>query len=268
MAALLFSDTLSIARAADGVWRGDADPEYSNGTGGNLVGQFGGWTAAGMLKAVLGDAQAGHHARSIVVHFLNAVRPGPLDIRTRCMRQGRSVAFWQAELLQGDDVRAHAVVAVGEVREDQHAHTFAKRPEAPPPDGLQSFSPPTPFGERMEARWIMGQPFQGKDGARSLFWARTNPPTRLDAPGLALRSDFMPPRVFYRTNGFIPNTTLSLTAYFHGTPEEIEAVGEDFVLTEVLGRRIEGGYWDHTVSFWSASGALLATTEQLALHRG
>jgi acyl-CoA thioesterase len=268
VAAPLFGDTLTIARARDNCWRGDADPEYSNGAGGNLVGQFGGWIAAALLKSVLGDAQAGQHARSIVVHFTAATRPGPLEIRTRCLRQGRSVAFWQAELFQGEDLRAHAVVTVGEVRDDPHAHTFIQRPDAPPPDGLRSFSPPTPFGRRMEARWVLGEPFQGKDGARSLFWGRTNPPTRLDASGLALRADHMPPRVFYKTNSFIPNTTLSLTAYFHGTPEEIEAVGEDYLLVDVLGRRINAGYWDHTTTFWSPSGALIATTEQLALHRG
>lgn len=266
----LFSDTLNLTRGADNLWRGEADPAYSNGAGGALVGQFGGWTTAVLLKAVLNDAQAGQHARSIVVHFLSAVRPGALAIRTRCMRQGRSVAFWEADLTQGDDVRAHAVVTAGEVRADPHTHTFAKRPEAPGPDapGLMSFSPPTPFGKTVEARWIEGEPFRGKDGARSLFWGRTVPPTRLDATGLALRADFMPPRVFYKSNAFIPSTTLSLNLYFRATPDEIEAVGEDFVLTEVLGRRIEAGYWDHSASFWSPAGVLLATTEQLALHRG
>jgi len=31
---------------------------------------------------------------------------------------------------------------------------------------------------------------------------------------------------------------------------------------------VASGYWDHSASFWSASGALLAVTEQMAMHRG
>jgi len=262
--------TLTLAREAPGLWRGEADPAYSNGMTGAFVGQFGGWTAAALLKAALGEAAEGQHARSFTAHFFTPVRPGALSVAVRALRRGKSVSFWQADLVQGEDVRAQAVVTVGAGREDAHAYQFPPHPDAPPADAesLQAFSPPTPFGRSLEARWVSGAPFTGASGGRSLFWSRTAAPTRVDAMTLALLADFMPPRVFYVANAFVPSSTLSMNVYFHADPAEIAAVGERHVLVDVQGRRIGGGYWDHTAAFWGPDGALLSTTEQLALHRG
>jgi len=266
----LLSDTLTLSRAEPGLWRGDVDPAYSNGMSGAFIGQFGGWIAAALLKAALGDAPEGQIARSLNAHFFSPVRPGALSVRVRVLRKGKSVSFWQSELVQGEDVRAQAVITVGAAREDVHAHHFAGRPQAPPPDaaGLAAFSPPTPFGRSLEARWVSGAPFTGDQSGRSLFWSRTAAPARLDATMLALLADYMPPRVFYRANNFVPSSTLSMNVYFHAAPAEMAAVGEGHVLADVQGRRVGAGYWDHTAAFWSADGVLLSTTEQLALHRG
>lgn len=264
------AETLTLARAEPGVWRGEVDPAYSNGLPGALIGQFGGWVAAALLKAALGEAPEGQHARALTAQFLTPVRPGALSVRVRALRKGRSVSFLQADLMQGEDVRALGVVTVGAGREDSHAHHFGEKPDAPAADdeGLQSFSPPTPFGKSLQARWVSGLPFTEATGAHSLFWSRTAAPTRLDAPGLALLADYMPPRIFYRARNFVSSSTLSLSVHFHAPQAEIAAVGVRHVLTEVHGRRVADGYWDHTAAFWSPDGTLLATTEQLALHRG
>jgi acyl-CoA thioesterase len=264
-----FADTISLQRAGD-VWRGDVDPEFANGMEGVLVGQFGGWLAAALLKAAIGEAAEGQHPRSLVVHFLAPVRPGAFEVRMRALRKGRSVSFWQAELVQGEDVRAHATITLGVGRDDPQTRQFSARPDAPPADteGLAAFSPPTPFGRALQSRWVEGVPFMGENGGRSLFWSRTAAPTRLDATSLALLSDYLAPRVFFVTNAFVASSTLSLNVYFHGAEAEIAEVGERHVLVEVRGRRIANGYWDHSASFWSPAGALLATTEQIAIHRG
>ncbi len=270
MSAPSFSDTLPLTRADEGVWAGETDPGYSNGASGAFVGQFGGWVSAALLKAALLEAADGQRARSLTAHFLTPVRPGAFRLQVRPLRKGKSVSFLQVELMQGADIRAQATVTIGAEREDQNAHQFVARPDAPPPEteGLGAFTPPTPFGRSLEARWVSGAPFMGEDGARSLFWSRTATPSRLDAVALALLADYMPPRVFYVTNAFVPSSTLSLTIHFHANTDDLAAVGESHVLVEVRGRRVGGGYWDHSASFFSAAGALLATTEQVALHRG
>jgi acyl-CoA thioesterase len=266
-----FSDTLFLKRHSSKAWDGEVDPRYANDFGGVLIGQFGGWTAAMLLKAALGDAQPGQFPRSLSVHFLSAIEPGAFLIRTSCLRQGRTVAFWQADLLQGEAVRATAIVIVGATRADASSHAFAMIPKAQDPEtpGLPRFGPPTPFAQMLESRWIEGVPFQNTEiPARSLLWMRTVPPTKLDAAALTLCADFIPPRIFYVTGAFVPTTTLSLSIYFYGTPEETEAVGDGYVLAEIKGRRASGGFWEHTASLWSAEGALLASTEQHSVHRG
>ena len=264
------SDTLSLTRAGPGLWRGEADPAYSNGLPGAALSQFGGWVAAAMLKAALGEAPEGQHARALSAQFFLPIRPGPLSIGVRALRKGRSISFLQAELSQGEDVRAQAAVTVGAGRQDALAHHFAPMPEVAPSDadGLGDFSPPTPFGRMLRARWIEGAPFTEASGARSLFWSRTREPTRLDAPALAMLADYMPPRVFYVARNFVQSSTLSLNVQFHATQAELEAVYDRGVLADVRGRRIADGYGDHTASFWSPDGVLLSTSEQIAVHRG
>ncbi|HRK64710.1 MAG TPA: thioesterase family protein, partial [Terricaulis sp.] len=97
----LLSDTLTLSRAEPGLWRGDVDPAYSNGMSGAFIGQFGGWIAAALLKAALGDAPEGQIARSLNAHFFSPVRPGALSVRVRVLRKGKSVSFLQSEVVQG-----------------------------------------------------------------------------------------------------------------------------------------------------------------------
>jgi acyl-CoA thioesterase len=262
-----FADRIALTRADTHLWSGDADRYFGNG----VERQFGGWVAAAMLKAVMADAKPDHHPRALITHFLSGVTHAPISIRTKPMREGRSVSYWQAEMIQNDAVCAHAVITLGELREDAQAHTGSNMPAAVDPDapGLMRFKPLAPFADELDARWIEGTPFANDDDAgRSLFWSRGAAGQRLDLAGLAFLADFVPPRVFYISKAFVPTSTLSMTIYFHAKLEEIEAVGEDFVLVEARGRRIEGGYWDHSASFWSPHGPLLMTTEQLAQHRG
>lgn len=129
-----FSEALRLAEAGPGLWRGEADPAYSNGLAGAFIGQFGGWSAALLLKAALAEAGPGQSARALNVHFFTPVRPGALSVRTRALRKGKSVSFWQAELAQGEDVRAQAVITLGAARAGALAHHFAAFPQASPPE--------------------------------------------------------------------------------------------------------------------------------------
>ena len=54
-----------------------------------------------------------------------------------------------------------------------------------------------------------------------------------------------------------------LSIYFHATAEELESVGDDFVLTEAMGTRGEQSTVGSQARIWSKTGALLVTSEQL-----
>ena len=73
-------------------------------------------------------------------------------------------------------------------------------------------------------------------------------------------------RSFFWGVGFRPSATLTLSVYFHGTAEEIDAVGDDYLLNEATGTRPgEQSTSGQQARLWSRGGALLATTEQLGL---
>ncbi|MDT9694164.1 thioesterase family protein, partial [Streptomyces sp. P9(2023)] len=74
-------------------------------------------------------------------------------------------------------------------------------------------------------------------------------------------------RSMYALGRTINTTTLTLTVYLHATEEELAAIGDDFILIECDGRVGSRGASDERSSYWSRSGKLLATSEQLAWYR-
>jgi acyl-CoA thioesterase len=176
--------------------------------------------------------------------------------------------FWRAELSQGDKVRAHAQITFG-ARRETPGFTDAPMPEMPAPNDprLVTFSPPTRFGEQLEARWAASPMVVGAAPARSVFWARHKWGFGMDHLLLALLADYAPPRVSLKRGTFLMSSTVSMNVYFHAMPDELAGVGDDWVLSEVDCRRCEGGYFDHQLKLWSRSGALLATSEQVAAFR-
>ena len=73
-----FDESIALAPAGPNAWTAHADPRREAGTG-----MFGGWTAALLLKAVLGDAADAGTPVSLSVHFLNAVLPNSALTRRR-----------------------------------------------------------------------------------------------------------------------------------------------------------------------------------------
>jgi acyl-CoA thioesterase len=58
-----------------------------------------------------------------------------------------------------------------------------------------------------------------------------------------------------------------MSTYFLAAPEELAAVGDDYVLSEAEGTRIEHSLVGSRSRLWSRQGNLLATTEQLCWFR-
>jgi hypothetical protein len=60
-----------------------------------------------------------------------------------------------------------------------------------------------------------------------------------------------------------PSSTLTLSAYFYASADELAAIGEDFILSEAVGTRAAASIIGSQLNMWNRSGALLATSEQL-----
>jgi len=260
----LFSSAVKLFPVGENLWTGSADPDYAHPGG-----RFGGWTAAALLKAAMEEPGERGDPLSLTVLFTDAVNDGPIFVSTRLLRAGARLQFWRAELSQGEKVRAHAQITFGARRETK-GFTDAILPEMPEPNdpSLLAFSPPTKFGQQLQARWSPSTMSPGASApARSLFWSRHKWGFGMDHLLLALLADYAPPRVAMKRGVFLMSSTVSMNVYFHAKPDELASVGDDWVLSEVECRRCEGGYFDHELKVWSRSGALLATSEQVAAFR-
>ncbi len=63
-----FADTIDLRPAGENLWAGEADTDYSH-----PAGQFGGWTAAVLLKAAMNESGERGLPLSITVLFPDAV---------------------------------------------------------------------------------------------------------------------------------------------------------------------------------------------------
>jgi len=258
---------MTLTALGPGRWTTHAAAEWRN-PGGGLWGGY----AIGLCISVLeAEPAAVGEALSLTLTFAAALPSGDLDIRTRCLRQGGSIGVWEVELrpMGSEDVGVHAIVTMAK-RPETPPFAFATMPQAPAPESLPAPQMPagmTHYGATaLERRTAEGFPPQVGGDSRSLAWVRSRRGPLTKAL-LGMITDNSPPRTFYALGPTVMSTTLSLTVYLHATAEEIAEVGDDFVLIEYEGRVGGHGASDERSSYWSRSGKLLATSEQLAWYR-
>lgn len=259
--------SMPLTAVAPGRWTTHAGEEWRN-PGGGL---WGGYAIGLAIRVLEAEPAAVGEALSLTLTYCSGLPAGPLDIRTRRLRQGGSIGVWEVELLPAgsDEVGVHAIVTLAR-RPQSPAFAFATMPDAPDPESLPS---PVYDGARqhfgasaLERRTLDTFPPKATGDSRTLAWVRSRRGP-LDKALLGMITDNSAPRVFYALGPTVMTTTVSLTVYLHGTVEEIAAVGHDFVLVECEGRVGGGGASDERSSYWRRDGKLLATSEQLAWYR-
>lgn len=260
------TDAMPLTAVAPGRWTTIAGPEWAN-PGGGL---WGGYAIGLCIRVLEAEPEAVGEALSLTLAYAAAIPAGPLDIRTRRLRQGGSVGVWEVELLPAgsEQVGVHAIVTLAR-RPNTPAFAFATMPEAPDPDTLESpdIGAARHYGAAsFERRTLEGFPPTPGDSSRSLAWVRPRHGP-LDKIQLGMITDNSAPRAMYALGQAVMTTTLSLTVYLHATAEELAEVGDDFILVECEGRVGGGGASDERSSYWSRAGKLLATSEQLAWYR-
>ncbi len=257
--------SLALDMADDGTWRSATSDLYAN-----RVGPYGGWIAALLAKAILARAPHGDLLQ-INVTFLGPCKDGPLTGRTRRLRGGRTVEFWEAEFADSEHPVAHATATFG-VRRPSIAFGEARFPHGVPmPEDVPQRHRPEGgpgFFNRIDARQFGFAPFAVNETASSNAWVRDADLRPLDMVALIAHADSPIPRTFLKTDKPGPSATLSMNTYLHATPDEIAAAGSDYVFIETACRSGRAGFNDQVSTIWRRDGRLLATSEQLAWFKG
>ncbi|WP_372451389.1 acyl-CoA thioesterase [Mycolicibacter acidiphilus] len=262
-----FDAAIDLQPVEPGRLRGRTRPEWAN-----MVGPFGGITAAVLLHAVevqpdrLGDPLA------FTVNFAAPIVDGDFEVAVKPARTNRTNQHWTMELSQAGDVKTTAT-AVFAVRRESWADT---EPAMPPVADPQTI---TPMGlaegivwpERYDMRFVEGPvPSDGQASSSSTttMWIRDAAGRQIDYPALSALCDMFYPRVFLRRGGFLPAGTISLTSYFHVDRGQLDGVGADYVLGTAHANRFSAGYFDQSAQVWSRTGHLLATSHQVVYFKG
>ncbi len=258
---------LALSPGADGRRTGATIPDY-----GNFTGQFGGITAATLLKAALDAAPDGGEPVSLTVNYCAGVKPGPFEIATRVVRAGRTMRHLAVDMIQDGVVVSTALVALAH-RKSGFRHQPAEAPAAPPPEAVAPLDRPdwTGWAANVEFRFVegspearRGQPRRETPGsARSLVWLAMKPPRALDVAQLAFLSDAFFVRMLQVRNAFPPMATVSLTTQFLGTAQDLAAHGEAPLLARADSRAFRDTIHDQTAELWSRDGTLLAVSHQI-----
>ena len=267
-----FDQALVLESTAPGLLRGHTSPAYWN-----MVGPFGGITAATMLRAILLHPDRLGDPLSLTVNYAGALSTGPFTVQATPVRTNRSTQHWTVSILQtdaqGEQVVTTTATAVTAVRRETWSLADVAMPTVPGPEGLDAY-PPAPgiewFG-RYDLRPVTGalpRQWNGQgDSSLSQVWMRDNPARPLDFCALAALADVFFPRVWLRRAVHVPAGTVSITVYFHASAAQLATTGTGHVLGQARAQEFRNGFFDQTVQLWSESGTMLATSHQIVYYK-
>jgi hypothetical protein len=256
-----------------GHFTGMTSPDYWN-----MVGPFGGTTAAVVLQSVLRHPDLLGAPIALTVNYAAAIEAGAFDVQATAVRTNRSTQHWTVQITQAGasgapQLTTTATVVTAARRETWSANDLPM-PPVPGPEQTERMT----IGPKGVA-WI-GQydmrPVRGSiptqwDGggehSETMLWLRDADPRPLDFPSLASMSDMFFPRVWLRRAKPVPAGTVSITTYFHADASHLAEVGCGYLLGRAVGQQFQNGFFDQSAQLWSQGGALLATSNQIVYFK-
>ena len=256
-----------------GHFTGMTSPDYWN-----MVGPFGGTTAAVVLQSVLRHPDLLGAPIALTVNYAAAIEAGAFDVQATAVRTNRSTQHWTVQITQAGASGAPQVTTTATVVTAARRETWSTNdlpmPPVPGPEQTERMT----IGPKGVA-WI-GQydmrPVRGSiptqwDGggehSETMLWLRDADPRPLDFPALASMSDMFYPRVWLRRAKPVPAGTVSITTYFHADASHLAEIGCGYLLGRAVGQQFQNGFFDQSAQLWSQAGALLATSNQIVYFK-
>lgn len=243
----------------------------------NMVGPYGGITAAQMLQAVLQHPALLGEPISITVNFAGPVEAGDLRIEATPVRTNRSTQHWTVAMgqrnVEGEFVVSTTATVITAVRRETFSQDDLPHPAMPDPERCERFDTrgAMEWLQRYDMRVVQGAIPKAWDDSEhetlSQLWVRDDPPRALDFPALAALCDVFFPRIWLRRARRVPAGTVGMTVYFHAGAEQLARQGDRHLLAQASGQAFRNGYFDQTAQLWDAEGSLLATSHQIVYYK-
>jgi len=261
-----FDQSLKFERISENSVAGSAPKPYWN-----MVGPFGGMTAAILLAAVEKHPNRIGEPLVLTVNFCAPVQDRDYVLTTRTMRSNRSTQHWHVEMTQSDGDEstcvAQATIVMG-VRRDGWSLQAMKAPDVIPAD--QCEARPGREGiawfDRFDMRYVHNPMKDASPETPAMTWVRDNPVRTLDYLSLSNRCDALFPAIFAHRQKIDPIATVSFNVYFHTSADELKRIGEAHTLGVSRTNVHHNGFADSEAWMW-ANDRLIATTQQLMWYR-
>lgn len=263
-----FDAAIALTPLGDNLFGGHTSPAYAN-----MVGPFGGITAAQALNGVLSHPQRLGEPVSLTVNFAAGLSGGPFEVEARPARTNRSTQHWVIELRQQGQAVMTATALTALRRETWGSQSECPMPEVPrPSDVPASAGGRVEWFKRYQIRFIEGGFPAAWDGAeqgqsRTRLWLRDSPARPLDFTSLAALADVFFPRVWLRRATPVPIGTVSMTVYFHADAAQLQATGTGYLLGQAQAQTFRRGFFDQSAQLWNEAGELLVTSHQLVYYK-
>ena len=240
--------------------RAHADPAWSG-----FAGAHGGWLAAVALRAavhVAGDAARA--PRSLAIQLAAPAQAGPVGLRARLDRAGRTLSHVTLRAEQDGATVATAAAILGRAG-GSVVHAAATMPDVPPPGGcpplLEKPVAGAGAGLLVEHRPAAGPlPLAGDARAELVVWMRLAEGRPVDAVLATVLADAAAPALYAHLTEplFMPSVELA----FQYAPALAEPQGE-WVLGVFRNVAAADGYAWEDGELWSEDGTLLVRARQL-----
>jgi hypothetical protein len=273
-----FDQAIALTPHGADTFSGHTSPAYWN-----MVGPFGGISAAVVLNAVMQHASRLGEPVSLTINYASAMVPGVFTVSARAARTNRSTQHWIVEVFQTSQAGAQETVltacAITAIRRDTWGVNDMPMPPVPAPQDVarQTVDVPLEWLKRYELRMVNGKmpsTFDGLENGGALetasltqVWLRDEPPRAPDFCALAAFADVFYPRVYLRRPSPVPVGTVSMTVYFHASRADLAACGHGYVLGQARGQVFRDGFFDQSAQLWSESGTLLVTSLQIVYFK-
>ncbi len=254
----------------ESVFGAEVSPDWRAGRG-----PHGGYLAAMLLRALVeAVADPVRSPRSLTIHYARAPEPGPVTIRVRIERAGRSLSTLSARMERDGSLIALALAAFSvpwsapEVAELTMPDVGAPDPVRETGRTLHPALPPFTQHLVMQPR-IGAVPFQGSDHPMEVGgWLGLVEPRPIDALSLAFFSDalFSPPFIRMSEAGTSP--TIDLTIHFRTPMPRTSADAADpqeLCFARFRSALMHEGFFDEDGVIWATDGTVLAQSRQLAI---
>ncbi len=254
-------DTLTaVTRTSDTTFSVELPDRWQQGRG-----TFGGLVLATLTRAVTeAVADPSRTLRTLTAELIGPALPGPASISIEVLRAGSGVTTVAARLVQGGEVCAHAVLALGKPRAP-HA-SLELRPPALPAWTDVPVAPLVPplspvFTQHVEFRCAGGIPFSGVADPETVGYVRFHRPgTRRGDEFLVAMADCWWPAMLAAETRPRPAATLTFAFEALG-----DLSGEDPAAPLAYRGRVlaaRDGYAVETRELWTPSGRLVALNQQ------